>query len=425
VTKAAGALVVALALASVLEAADGHGHSQAGKPEELGHVDFAISCSPRAQAQFQQAVAMLHSFWYERTEAAFYTDPDTRDHRSRALAYEHAMGALHARFPQDDEVSAFYALALLATAPLADKTYANQLEAAAILEPIFRQHPQHPGAAHYIIHAFDVPALAPRALDAARSYARIAPSAPHALHMPSHIFTRLGLWPESIASNLASEAAARRFAEESHMGGAWDEQLHAMDYLEYAYLQRGQDEKAKGVLDEMRAIKSYAQHNWKTGYAVAAIPARYAVERRQWTEAAALPDPPVAVPWSQAIVEFARGYGRARLGDATGASADLEDSSDKLPVTPGPVVPAREMFGEMLLETNRPAEALRAFRAALRDSPDRFGGLAGAALAASLSGNVADAQGYAARLDAVTADGDGTRTMQAETRKLLEPASAR
>ncbi len=530
------AAILALMLASAVTPDGGHDHAPAGRAEELGHVDFPISCSPLAQQQFELAVSMLHSFWYERTEgaflevakrdpscamaywgvamglwhplwsppdaatlqkgldavnkarelgvadprqrgfieaiAAFYADWDKTNHHTRALAYEQAMEALHARFPQDDEVAVFYALSLLATAPPTDKTYANQLKAAAILEPIFRRHPRHPGAAHYIIHSFDVPALAPRALEAARSYARVAPSAPHALHMPSHIFTRLGLWPESIASNLASEAAAKRFAEESHMGGVWDEQLHAMDYLEYAYLQQGQDQKAQGVLDEMRGITSFAQHNWKTSYAIAAIAARHAVERRQWEEATALPDPPVTVPWSQAIIEFARGYGLARLGDGPGAaaraealarirdslqaakeaywrdqvevqrlavaawaahaagrdgealplmkaSADLEDSSEKLPVTPGPIVPARELLGELLLDTNQPADALLAFRAVLHDSPDRFGALAGAARAASLAGNIADAQGYAARLDAVTAGGDGTRAALVEVRKLL------
>ena len=532
-------VICVLGLASSLSAEDGHRHGQAGKPEELGRVDFAVSCSPRAQEQFQVAVAMLHSFWYERTEgafadvaktdpscamaywgvamslwhplwtppdaatlqkglaaaekaralapgdprqrgfidaiAAFYTDSDKVDHRTRALAYEHAMESLHAAFPQDDEVSAFYALALLATAPLTDKTYANQLKAAALLEPIFRAHPRHPGAAHYIIHSFDVPALAPRALEAARSYAKIAPSVPHALHMPSHIFTRLGLWQESIESNLASAAAAKLFAEESHMGGVWDEQLHAMDYLEYAYLQRAEDRKAKDVVDQLAAIKSFAQRNAKAGYAVAAIPARYAVERRAWSEAAGLQAPPFAVPWTEAIVRFARGYGLARLGDAPGAraevdalarirdtlraareaywadqvevqrlavaawaahaagretealklmtaSADLEDSGEKLPVTPGPLVPARELLGELLLEADQPREAFYAFRVALHDSPDRLGGLAGAARAASLAGDVAESQAYAARLDAVTAGGDGTRPALLETRKLLVPA---
>jgi hypothetical protein len=535
------ALILALSLVPPVGVGETQDHAHAGRAEDLGHVDFPVSCSPRAQRQFNLAVAMLHSFWYERTEgaflqvaridpscamaywgvamslwhplwtppdaaslragleavakarglapteprergfieaiAAFYEDSDTRDHRTRALAYEHAMEGLHARFPKDDEVSAFYALALLATAPPADKTYANQLKAAALLEPIFKRHPRHPGAAHYIIHAFDTPALAPRALAAARSYAKIAPSAPHALHMPSHIFTRLGLWPESIASNLASAAAAARFSAESHMGGVWDEQLHAMDYLEYAYLQRADDRRAKDVVDQLEAITSFAQHNWKTGYALAAIPARYAIERGQWAEAAALKDPPVAVAWSQAIVDFARGYGLARLGDGSGAegevgalerirdglrsaketywadqvevqrlavaawaahaagresdsiplmkaSADLEDSTEKLPVTPGPIVPARELLGEMLLEVKRPREAFDAFRAALRESPDRFGSLAGAARAAAMAGDLAEAQGYAARLDAITAPGESTRAVLGEVRKLLVPAPA-
>jgi hypothetical protein len=409
---------------------------------------------------------------YIAAAAAYFGGPETLDARSRALAYEKAMESLHSAYPDDREGAAFYALSLLATAPPSDKTYANQLKAASLLEPIFREQPNHPGAAHYIIHSFDVPALAARALPAARAYAQIAPSAPHALHMPSHIFTRLGLWDESIASNRASEQAAKDYAVAAHMQGAWDEQLHAMDYLEYAYLQGAQDSLSRGVLEELQAITKVEPANAKTGYAFAAIPARFALERRQWIEAAALVPRPGATPWAEALTHFARGTGLARRGDTADAqreaetlaqlrdaliavkdpywadqveiqrravagwaalslgkgdeavtllraAATLEDSVEKMPVTPGPVVPAREQLGDLLLELKRPAEALREFEAALVGSPNRFGGLAGAFRAATLAGDRPRAVANARALMALCPLADGGRPELAEARALL------
>src|SRR5271170_5048085 len=291
-------LLAGVCAASVPPAVAQHEHP-AGDPSKLGKVNFPVSCDVSVQAQFTSAVAMLHSFWYEKASETFaavaekdptcgmaywgiamtyyhpiweapgpaelkagagaaekaqsvggksqrerdyiaaietfYKDSDKLDHRSRALAYEKAMEQLHARYPDDREAAVFYALALLATAPPTDKTYVNQRKAGSILEPIFVEQPEHPGVAHYIIHAYDYPPLADRALPAARRYAKIAPDSPHALHMPSHIFTRLGLWDESIDSNLASAASAGN-------------ELHAKDYLIYAYLQEGQDTEAKNAL---------------------------------------------------------------------------------------------------------------------------------------------------------------------------------
>jgi len=211
----------------------------------------------------------------------FYKDADKLDHHARAVAYEKAMARVYLRYPEDHEAAVFYALALIASALPTDKTYANQKKAATILDAVYRKEPNHPGVAHYFIHAYDSPPLAHLALDAARAYAKIAPSAPHALHMPSHIFTRLGLWQESIQSNLVSAAAAKDYAIKTQMSGTWDEQLHAMDYLEYAYLQSGQDAAAKRVLDELNAIQRTNAENLKVAYAFVAIPARYALERRQ------------------------------------------------------------------------------------------------------------------------------------------------
>ena len=220
---------------------------------------------------------------------AFYKDADKLDHHTRAVAYEKAMAQVYQRYPDDQEAAVFYALALVASALPTDKTYANQKKAAVILDGVYRKAPNHPGVAHYFIHAYDSPPLAHLALNAARAYAKIAPSAPHALHMPSHIFTRLGLWQESIQSNLSSAAAAKDYAISTQMRGTWDEQLHAMDYLEYAYLQSGQDAAARRVLDELNAIQRANAENLKVAYAFVAIPARYALERRRWSEAYSAP----------------------------------------------------------------------------------------------------------------------------------------
>jgi tetratricopeptide (TPR) repeat protein len=490
--------------------------------EQLGQVQFAVSCKESAQPDFNRAVALLHSFWFDASAkafeavaqqdpncamahwgvamtwlgnpfawpptpkalqegwaavekaqaiggktpreqayiaavAAFYQDAATLEHRTRALAYERAMEQLHRSHPDDREAAVFYALALNATALPTDKTYANQIKAAEILEVIFAEQPNHPGVAHYLIHSYDYPPIAQRGLSAARRYASIAPSAPHALHMPSHIFTRQGFWQESIDSNLASAAAARNHFD----------QLHAMDYLEYAYLQLGQDRAAKRVIEDMTAIEKVTFEHFVTAYAMAAIPSRYALERRQWTEAAALTLPKDDFPWSrfpqsEAVLVFARGLGAARSGniEAAGrdverlqtlrealatakmgywveqvdiqhqvlnawvayaqgrrddalqimrAAADREDATEKHPVTPGPIVPARELLGEMLLDAQQSQPALQAFEASIRVEPNRFWGLYGAGRAAELSGDREKANTYYRQLIAQAERADSER----------------
>jgi len=391
---------------------------------------------------------------------AFYDQSETLDHKTRALAYNAAMAQLHERYPADHEAAVFYALSQVAAGTLdKDPTYAREKSAAAILDGVLKVEPDHPGVAHYLIHSFDYPPLAQLALQAARRYAGIAPASAHAQHMPSHIFTRLGLWDESIRSNRAAKAAALAHAHASGMAGAWDQQLHAMDYLAYAYLQTGRDAEAEKVLQELRAIEQ-ATPGQTTAYAVSAIPARVLLERRQWKEAVAFELPAglralKAVTdnrWAVANVRFANAVGAARMGDvnrsralvaelqaieqslvtppgaydwktqvsierqiaeawlafADGrkndaerlmrAAADLDDATDKHPVTPGAILPAREQLGELLLELKRPADALREYQASLTRSPRRLAGLYGAARAARRAGNAKDASRYYAEL---------------------------
>ena len=492
-----------------------HQHAVAG----LGTVNFPISCNAEAQTRFTRAVALLHSFGYEesaqafgrvaaadpscgmahwgramtyfhpiwtppsanelkkgaeasalatkvsaKTErerdyiaalAVFYRDTDKTPHGPRAIAYREAMRKLHEKYPQDDEAAIFYALIVRGTADDNDKTYAQQKQAATILNEVLPRNQNHPGVAHYLIHSFDYPPLAELALPAARAYAKIAPDAPHALHMPSHIFTRLGLWDESVESNLASAASAKKRTATMHPGaGAFDE-LHADDYLVYAWLQQAKDDRARRILDEMRAMTRLDENQFAAAYAFAASPARYALERRDWKAAAALQVEPAWFPWAafpfaEATIHFARALGSARTGELTGAeaeisklaalkkvapkqpydwatqveiqelaarawltlakgdpaearriansAADLEDRTEKNPVTPGSVLPARELLGDMLMETGSPAEALVAYRAALRISPGRFRSIEGAARAAKLAGDAAAARGYYAEL---------------------------
>src|SRR6185295_7955182 len=255
---------------------------------------------------------------------------DKLDHRTRALAYKAAMEKLAAAFPDDDETAIFYALSLLGSAPPTDATYANQKQAAQILNRLLPQHPDHPGILHYVIHAFDYPALANLALPAARAYSKVAPSAPHALHMPSHIFTRLGLWEESIESNLASAAAAKAQVARMHPGATSFDDLHALDYLEYAYLQLGDDRKARQVVDEVAKASRFDEANFAAGYALVAVPARYALERRDWRAASALAAPRAELPWerfayAKGITSFASVLGAARLGDLDRARRGLAD----------------------------------------------------------------------------------------------------
>jgi hypothetical protein len=486
-------LLILLFIAPISAAQETHSHRA---PEKLGKVSFPISCSPAAQKEFEHGVALLHSFAYSAAENVFegvaeldpqcamahwgmaiayfhqlwdppfapaaistgqkeiqraqqigagsqrerqfinalgaiYQDAATVPYRTRALNYEHAMSVLASENKNDVEAQVFYALALLANESPADKTHAKQKQAADLLEPLDRSYPEHPGIPHYLIHAYDNAELAPRGLAAARAYSQIAPSAPHALHMPSHIFTRLGLWEDSITSNLAAAEAASK-------EGDTGEQLHAMDYLVYAYLQSGRDKEAAQVIQQLKNMEELSAGDFKAGYASTAMPVRYAVERGQWADAAAIAPPTGAPPQVVAIAVWARGMGLARSGRAPEAraeidklqqieeqlhksgndywatqvgilrrevlawsaqadkkpdnatalmraSADDEDAIEKLPVTPGPIVPAREQLGYLLLQQNRPDLALKEFEIALANAPGRRGAQQGAAQAAELT----------------------------------------
>jgi hypothetical protein len=421
---------------------------------------------------------------YVAAIGAFYDRSETLDHKTRALAYNSAMAQLHERYPTDREAAVFYALSQVAAGTLdKDSTYAREKSAAEILDAVLKAEPDHPGVAHYLIHSFDYPPLAQLALPAARRYAGIAPASAHAQHMPSHIFTRLGLWDESIRSNRAAEAAALAHAQKSGMDGAWDQQLHAMDYLAYAYLQTGRDSEAERVLQQLLAIEQ-ATPGQTTAYAVSAIPARLLLERREWKEAAKfdLPARLLALKamtgnkWAIANVRFANAVGAARIGDvkrsralvaelqaleqslvtAPGAydwktqvsierqiaqgwlalaegrksdaerlmrgAADLDDATDKHPVTPGAILPAREQLGELLLELKRPADALHEYQFSLERAPRRLAGLYGAARAAKLAGNAAEASRYYAELLEVAGKGG---TGRAEVREAMAYAGRR
>jgi hypothetical protein len=475
-------------------AQESHSHPP---PEKLGTVRFATSCAPKLSHDFERAVALLHSFAYNASENAFsavaaadpscamahwgiamsyfhqlWSPPGPDDLRKgqaevdraqrlnvrtererqfiaaiaayyhdyehvppslRAQSYEEAMRAAAGSNPGDTEVLVFYALSMIATAPPDDKTHANQKRASLILEPIYRKYPDHPGVAHYLIHDYDSAELAARGLAPARAYSKIAPSAPHALHMPSHIFTRLGLWDDSIASNMAARAAARS-------QGDVGEELHAMDYLVYAYLQSGRQAEAEQVVAALSSMDGLAGNDFKVGYAATVMPIRLAMECGNWNAANALQPLPESAPHIAAIVFWARAVANSRAGRPGAAgddiarleagkqqlksannsywatqvevleeeakawrsasslrsdeaiqlmrlAADEEDAVEKLPLTPGPIVPAREQLGELLLTLNRPKEALQEFRTALIAAPGRRGALTGAAKAADLAGD--------------------------------------
>jgi tetratricopeptide (TPR) repeat protein len=512
--KTLAALCISAALVSGAGAQEQHSHH--GESEALGRVHFPVTCQAGVQVAFTRAVALLHSFSYEEagksfakvaeqdprcgmaswgiamtyyhaiwapptaTElatgaaaadnadavgagsdrekryitaiGAFYRDFGRVDHRTRALAYKEAMQDLARRYPDDHEASAFYALALLGAAPPGDVTFAAQKQAADILNGLLKKEPQHPGAIHYLIHAYDYPSLAAMALPAARAYAKIAPSSPHALHMPSHIFTRLGLWSESIESNLASADAARRLVVINHPGATSFDALHALDYLEYAYLQTGNEPKARQVREEAATARKFDDPSFVAGYALAAIPARFALERRRWDEAAKLDAPDASLPWesfpyARAITYFAQALGSLRGGEPKRAyaalanleeihaalvkspvpgpydwagqvdsmrlaaaawlaysegrqseavdlarkAADLEDRVGKHPVTPGAVLPARELLADLLHDMGRPGEALQQYELSLSVAPNRFNSLYGAAQSAEASGDSAKA----------------------------------
>jgi hypothetical protein len=512
-----------------------HGHHAQPAEDRIGQVSFPISCAPAAQQPFERAVAQLHSFWYleavkgftqvtridpqcaigywgiamsqwtqiwspppaaalergwqavEKARAAtskspreadfiaaaeaFFKDADKTDHRTRAAAYSRAMEQAFARHPNDREVAAFYALSLQAIADPKDKTYARQRKSAEIAEKIFAAQPDHPGAAHYIIHAYDYPALAQNGLTAAGRYARFAPAVPHALHMPSHIYVLLGMWPETVRGNLVAAEAER------HRGNP-DDHMHAIDYLVYGYLQMAQDADARRVVDQARAIMSdLAARGYNSGrptahFAMAAVEARWAMERNRWTDAAAIDPRPNRFPHTEAMIYFARALGAARTGHpararadverltelrdalaqakdvywaeqveiqrrgaaawlaraegrpdealaAMRAAAELEDSTEKHNITPGPIATARELLGDMLMEMHQPAQAAREYEASLTRAPNRFKTLHGVARASELAGDRDRARTYYTRLVTVAASSDNQRPELQQARAFL------
>jgi len=493
--------------------------------QRLGTVHFPTSCNETAQRRFDRGMRYQHSFWYSQSKEIFedvlkadpkcviaywgigqsllanpfnptpaknlsealaaltkakeigagtsregdliaaltvyYTDHDKLDQRTRVLAYVKAMEAVAVRH-KDDEVQIYYALALDVAASPSDKTYANQLKAAAILEPIFQRQPHHPGVAHYLIHTYDYPALAQKGLDAALRYAAIAEAAPHAQHMPSHIFTRVGSWKESALSNAAAAKLAKQGKEP-------DDQLHASDYMVYAYLQLGRDRAARALIDEMAGVTGYNAERNTGPFALAASSARYVLERNDWNGASQLPVTASRFAYTEAMTRFARALGAARLGQLDAAkseinrlaelrdalraardsywaeqvdiqhaaasawllfaqgnrdgalamlasAADAEDKTDKATVTPGPLIPARELYGTMLLTSGKAQEALASFKAVLEKEPRRLGAMLGAARAAVAAGDAATARQYYEAALAQIDTADGERPELAEAR---------
>jgi hypothetical protein len=403
--------------------------------------------------------------WIEAI-ALFYADYDTVDQKTRTVRYERAMSNLHERYPDDTEIAVFYALALNEAVDLTDKSYYRQLKAAAILEPLAQQFPDHPGIAHLIIHSYDYAPIAPRGLPAARRYAALAPSAPHALHMPSHIFSTLGMWREAIAADLASDAATKDYAARSAPAAntaANPARYHSLDFLMNAYLQLGQDQKAKAIVDERNTVPQLPGDYRLSGHtAFAAIPVRYAIERGEWAEAAMLTPTPSAFPQAEAITWFGRALGAARSDDpvrarrdvgelarlraklaasndeywvtqidiytqaaeawialaehrprraliSMRAAADREDRTEKNVAMENRLSPMRELLGELLLEAGRPDEAQREFDASLQTVPNRYRSLAGGARAAALLHHEQDAHTYHQRLLELTQDADSER----------------
>src|SRR5438067_1243452 len=527
-----------------------------GNLRAAGKVDFPISCTPAAQAEFGRGVALLHSFFYEEARRiftsvteqdpkcamaywgiamtwwhpiwtppnpdemiagkaaiekavgikagtdrergfitalnAYYSTPDTPNagevgqschgpvgSPDRVLAYEKAMRKLYERYPDDFETQTFYALALLAVgyANPIDTTLTNQLQAAGILEKLWRKNPHHPGVVHYLIHSYDYPALATRGLAAAQSYAAIAPWVPHALHMPSHIFTRLGMWDESIAANGASAEASRAYATMRHRDATEAEELHALDYMVYSYLQEARDTEAKKIVDLAAKVrKTNPELEFSAAYALAAIPTRYAFERNDWASAATLTVPNLphwsSFPFMEALIEYGHALGRAHTGDLDGArkaiarmqqlrdatkdpkfdyfknhldlqmqaasawvaasegkkseaiemlrhAADAEDILGKHPVSPGAFVPIREQLGSLLLEVGQAKHAQQEFEAALKIYPGRFRGLYGAARAAEQNGDKESASRYYAKLAAQTTKAASSRDELNHVREFL------
>ena len=490
--------------------------------EQFGTVEFETSCPGKVKKDFDLAISLLHSFEYDEAEkvfakiidqesecamaywgvamcnyhplwtppaqpelekgaraiaiaqslpaskresgyieaiAKFYKDWNKADHHTRSIRFEKAMEKIYNEFPNDKEAAVFYALSLDAAADVTDTSFANQKKAGAILTALYPGEPNHPGIVHYIIHSYDYPELATLALPAARKYASIAPASAHAQHMPSHIFTRLGLWDECIQSNLISTSSAKCYAENGGIKGHWDEELHGMDYLVYAYLQKGEAKLAKEQCDYLNTINEVYPVNFKVAYAFASIPSRYVLETKMWKEASTIkihPDnfPWQKFPWQKAIIHFTRLLGAVHIGSLDSAKTELkhlsviydtlmdqkdlykakevqiqintgeawilfkegknnealqamyiaaamEDKTEKHPVTPGEVIPARELLGDMLMQMNKPGEALAAYEEDLKRHPNRFNGLYGAGLAAEKINDTAKATFYYGQLVAI------------------------
>jgi hypothetical protein len=510
-----------------------HPHHEDLNATQLGTVHFPVSCAAAMQKPFERGVALLHSFWYEEAEKefeqiakddahcamahwgvamslwhqlwnnpdekvlargreetkkaaqgkttpreqayiaamrAFYSNSEKLDHDACARAYSDAMKKVYEAYPDDHEAAVFYALSLLASEPHEDTTFAHRKQAAAILEKLFASEPDHPGVAHYLIHAYDKPQLAQLGLPAARRYAQVAPAAPHALHMPSHIFARLGLWPDDINSNLASIAATRKTAA-MHMGGE-GHQFHAMDFLVYAYLQSGRESDAAKVIEEVRTMSHmesmYGPDFDPQTYALSEFPAVYDLELHHWADAAALQVVPGALRADQAITYWARAIGSARGGNLGQARKDLDeidalrkefvagkkmqpaevageqyqeaaawiahtegkddeaitslralaDKNDQLGEEPQGI-PAREMLADMLLEAKHPQQALAEYQTDLKLNPNRFNGLYGAARAAEEAGQPEDASEYYALLLKVCDGSNSTRPELSRARELV------
>jgi len=528
-------LGVALLIPSAALADDEAHHHEELTPEQLGTVHFPISCVIQEQKPFERGVALLHSFWYEEAQKqfeqiaavdshcamahwgiamsywhqlwnhpdaktikkgwaevkkakaqhtrddrergyiaamdAFYRGPKGRSYQERAVAYSKAMEVQSQRHPEDLEASAFYALSLLASRPDNDTTFANEKKAVAVLEPLFAAEPNHPGVAHYLIHSCDSPQMAELGLPAARRYAQIAPASPHALHMPSHIFARLGLWQDDIDSNLASIAATRKAAAE-HKGGE-SHQFHAMDFLEYAYLQSGREADAQHLIDEVRAMPEMKDNMYGSDfdprmYTLVVFPARYDLELHHWADAASLAPEAEAQAGDRAVTYWARAIGAARSGhpeearkdiveiasihkllvqqkkkyfaeaveqdlkEATAwadhaegkndeaikslrAIAEREEAEGDEPLA----IPAREMLADMLLDINRPEQALTEYEADLKYNPNRFDGLYGAAHAAEMAGKSDKANAYYAELVKVCAGSGSERPELSHAKALL------
>jgi tetratricopeptide (TPR) repeat protein len=421
---------------------------------------------------------------YVRAIRAFFSDNDPTHNAARVAAYASAMQTLYEQYRDDPDATAFYALSLLALAATAptDKSYALQYKAGSILSWVRESYPRHPGVLHYIIHSYDYPGLAHLALGAARTYADAAPESAHAQHMPSHIFTRLGLWNESIASNHHSMASAAAYTKRAKLPGFYDEGLHSLDYLMYAYLQTAQDQEALQLLRSLQNIGKTNVDNFKVAFTYAASPARYALERHDWQAASELELAPGTFPWSDfpwasAIHHFARGIGAARSGqiavaqheletirqlkaalanttlaywreevfvqedavsswislaqgDAASAlllaraAADREGAVDKHPVTPGEVLPARELYADMLFENGRYADALEQYRQVLKSSPNRYNSLLGAARAAASTGFAEVAADYYQQLTKIAAPGQPQRDSLEEAARYLSRATS-